>query len=249
MHRGIRRFVESAASRLGYAVIPEWALPHHEAAQFLRKTFALLETDCVLDVGANAGQYRDFLRTEVGFVGTIVSFEPIHAHAERLTSRARATDPAWQVKPFALGRTAGTARFNVMADTQFSSFLTPRHSQGNTFQQNRVTDSVEVEVRTLDDLLPGIEAEFSPRGIYLKLDTQGFDLEVLGGATRSLDRISGLQTEASVTPLYDGMPDFMETISAIRSMGFAISGMFPNNPQHFPRLVEFDCHFVSNKLL
>jgi len=80
---------------------------------------------------------------------------------------------------------------------------------------------------------------------YLKLDTQGFDLNVARGAGSEIRHFQALQMEASVTPIYDKMPDFTESIREFRHMGFELSAIFANNPEHFPRMIEFDCHMIN----
>ena len=112
---------------------------------------------------------------------------------------------------------------------------------------NVVTDQVEIQIRTLDELLPELEAELGNRNLYLKLDTQGFDLEVLKGASQSIDKIRDLQTEASVKPIYSEMPDYATSIRTLLSLGFELSGIFPNNSGYFPMLIEFDCFMIAER--
>jgi hypothetical protein len=59
----------------------------------------------------------------------------------------------------------------------------------------------------------------------LKIDTQGYDLEVLKGAENTLQSIRALQLEASVRPIYEGMPGFREVLDYLMSRGFALSAM------------------------
>lgn len=241
----MKGLVQRAARALGYTIVPEWRLVHFAQANYLRDLFQLYEIDCVFDVGANRGQYRDFLRLEVGYRGRIISFEALPSLAGVLTERA-AEDPLWQVELYALGRQPGVARFNVMAGEQFSSFLRPDHRAGSSFVEvNRVVEEVEVEVRCLSDIVPGLLRRHAVRNPYLKLDTQGFDLEVVAGAGEALRAFVALQTEASVKPIYAGMPEFATTIRTLNALGFELSGMFPNNPGHFPNLFELDCHMVA----
>ena len=237
--------VAALSESAGFTIIPNWRLQQYPQATYLRRLLSLLEIDCVLDVGANLGQYHDFLRSEVRYEGTIVSFEPIPANVAALRQRAR-QDPRWVIEGCALGRTSGTAPFNVMANDEFSSFLTPDHTATDRFTRlNRVQHIVEVEVRTLHDVVPALERDLHASGLYLKLDTQGYDLEVVAGAGEAIARFRGVQTEASVTPIYEGAPDFHTTIHTLQSLGFDLSGIFPNNPHHFPSMVEFDCYMVA----
>src|SRR5262245_15355813 len=245
----LKRAVLDTLRNVGYNVVPNWRLEKFPQSNFLRKLFSLLEIDCVFDVGANNGQYGRFLRQEVEYDGLIVSFEPVPSCLESLLEAARA-DEKWLVEPYALGRQAGRAKFNVMAGTQFSSFLSPDHSHVDMFSvKNRVVEEIDVEVKTLDQVFPRISALTRGSAFYLKLDTQGFDLEVAMGASSELEGFRALQTEASITPIYKGMPTFIESIDAFRRMGFEVSGIFPNNPSHFPRLLEFDCHMINRSFL
>lgn len=248
MAQGATRAILDAIERRGYTVLANWRVERFPMARCLRDLFRLLGVDCVLDVGANVGQYRNFLRYEVGYEGRIVSFEPIPRNVEVLARRA-AADEAWQIEPFALGATAGRSSFNVAAETVFSSFLQPTRGAADLFRgENEVTDRIEVEVRTLDDVLPELERRFAPKRIYLKLDTQGYDLEVVRGGRASMSRICGLQTEASVRQIYEGMPDYATTIREFEALGFELCSLFPVASGTFPRLVEFDCVMVASRL-
>ena len=245
----LKQWVAQQARACGYTVVPDWQLDRFAQARYLARLFETLAIDCVLDVGANRGQYRDFLRQEVSYTGWVISFEPVPALGAHLAQRAQA-DPRWQVEPVALGATPGTATLNVMASDTFSSFLAPNAAGAAMFAtRNRVAEQAEVPVHTLDARLPDLLARTGCSRPYLKLDTQGYDLAVIEGAATCLPKILALQTEASVTPIYEDAPDFATVIRQLEARGFALSGMFPNNPDHFPRMIEFDCHMLNQSQL
>jgi FkbM family methyltransferase len=247
--KAINETLKQLLKKCGFTVIGDWRLEHFAMSTYLHKLFEHFEIDCVLDVGAHLGEYHDFLRTQAGYSGKIVSFEPNANNVLALRERAK-SDPRWTIEGCALGPTPGQAEFNIMARSTFSSFLEPEHSSTARFKgRNELLERVSVEVRTLDEVIPRLETQLAVKNIYLKLDTQGFDLEVLKGGRQTLPRIKALQTEASIVPIYKGMPDYVETIGTCRSLGFELSGMFPNNPEHFPRLIEFDCFLVNAKFL
>ena len=54
-----------------------------------------------------------------------------------------------------------------------------------------------------------------------------------------------MQSEVSVLPLYDGMPDYKTSIEAFGAAGFDLSGLFPVVLDQALRVVEFDCVAVS----
>ena len=231
--------------KMGYKIVPIWRHEHYAQSEYLRKLFTYLKIDCVFDVGANDGQYGQFLRHEVGFNGTIISFEPIPSSIEKLRKLSE-SDSQWIIKPYALGKTRSKAEFNIMKESQFSSFLEPSHDSVKMFMDNnQVSEKIEVDVLTLAEIMPDLVKEYGITSPYLKLDTQGFDLEVARGAGSLLSNFRALQSEASVKQIYKGMPSYSESIQTYNDMGFDLSGIFPNNPGHFPLLIEFDLHMIN----
>src|SRR5438128_6981528 len=109
----VKESVLRVSRALGYDIVPLREMKERDFALHLRELLARLEIDCVLDVGANVGQYHDFLRDKVLYEGLIVSFEPIGRHVELLKSRARA-ERDWHIEGYALGPREGTLPINVM---------------------------------------------------------------------------------------------------------------------------------------
>jgi FkbM family methyltransferase len=236
--------VEAVAGHLGYAILPKWRLPNFDLAEHLRQVFDRHDIATVLDVGANTGQYASFLRQEVGFKGLIVSIEPIPECFDALRREA-AKDPDWIVINAALGPVDGEAPFNVMAHNVFSSFLEPNNELvPGMATLNQVRRRILTRVRRLDSVLAEIEATRPPERIYLKLDTQGFDLEVLKGAGAAIHRIRALQTELSVVPLYERMTDWQSAIAALREYGFEPSGFWAVARDPALKAVELDCVMI-----
>ena len=233
---------------LGYHIIPKASAWSHYSTLNLKKLFRLLQVDCVLDVGANVGQYWRHLRNEVGFDGVVVSFEPIPDNVRKLRDLARADDK-WIIEECALGSTSCQMQLNVMNRTDFSSFLEPDHRGGQFEAENRIAHRVSVPVRTLDEIFPKIAREAQCKSVYLKVDTQGYDLEVIKGGQRTLKSIVALQTEASVIPIYEGMPDYVTTVRTLEGLGFVLSGIYPNHDGNFPKLIEFDAVMIKRDAL
>ncbi|MBW4092021.1 MAG: FkbM family methyltransferase [Proteobacteria bacterium] len=241
----MKQALANIAGKLGYSIVPNWRKDNLVIVEHLRKLFALLEVDLVIDVGANEGQYYRFLRDFVGYRGNVVSFEPLPHLAARLQDRAR-KDPIWTVEACALGGAPGRASFNVMNDTQFSSLLQPTRQETLEYQEcNTVEQKIDVSVRTLSEVLPELRQRFGARSIYLKTDTQGYDLEVLRGGGEDLSSLSALQAELAVTRFYEGAPRYHEVIGYLEDRGFALSAIFPNNVGQFPRWFEFDCYMIN----
>ena len=217
-------------------------------AEHVRRQFDRLEIGCVLDVGANRGQYRDFLRDSVGYTGRIISFEPIVDLATSLCGRAAAEDPQWQVHAHALGAIEEQRDLHVMRGTSYSSFFQPTEIavKGRIGSKNVVERLERVTVRRLDDVVAD-GLVLGPGGVWLKVDTQGWDLEVLRGAPRTLLSISALQIELSVIPIYQGMPDYLTVLPELRRLGFEVGALTPVNRDELGRVIEFDCALVASR--
>ncbi|MBR8740142.1 FkbM family methyltransferase [Nocardiopsis sp. MG754419] len=214
----------------------------HLGARHVASVLRHYRVDCVFDVGANVGQYGRQLRRH-GYRGRIVSFEPVPAMAERLRAVA-AEDPDWRVHEMALGREDGTAEINVVQGSM-SSLLDPS-AYGNTrYKRFRRTHPQTIVLRRLeglmDEALAGIEA---PRP-YLKMDTQGFDLETYSGAGKRIEEFVGLQSEVALMRIYEGMPRMTEALAVYEAEGFEVTGMYPvTREERTERVLEFDCVMV-----
>jgi FkbM family methyltransferase len=210
----------------------------------LSKVFDHFEIDTVLDVGANAGQYHDFLRQRVGFNGVIHSFEPVSRLAEKLAVKAR-DDAQWIVHQHALGAEQATREIRITASDTFSSFLDSGVSEESEFAASiAVVGSEQVLIKRLDDLWRGLGI-VDPARLYLKIDTQGFDIQVLRGATELLSLIKAFQFELPVQPIYKGSPNYLDILKQLEESGFALSGLFPISIDERLRAVEFDCVMVA----
>jgi FkbM family methyltransferase len=233
--------LHKAAARLA-----GWELQHIRKDQptletHLQQLLPKLGIDCLLDVGANHGQYGSMLR-RCGYKGHIASFEPVKASFEILRARA-AKDPQWNVYHYALGAKAGESMIHVSRSTVMASFLDATEFSHKQFPEGMpVTRDEKVTIRTLDDVFSSVtEGLKSPR-VFLKMDTQGYDLQVFAGAKRTLPQVRGLQTEISIQAIYEGMPDYLESLATYTKAGFVMSGLYPvSRDKQTLALIELDC--------
>jgi FkbM family methyltransferase len=241
---GVKELVRKGATRVGCQI---GRLPGIELlSTHLATLFNRLRINCILDVGAHVGQYGRFLRN-LGYQGRIVSFEPIGANFAVLEQRL-AGDRNWNARRLALGHTEGTIPINVTNLTQFSSFLPPNsYSQGQFGHLSAVDHTEEVEVRRLDSVWDEVMGSLTDPRVFLKLDTQGYDLKVLEGSGVHLGQVAALQSELAVKPIYEGMTGYMEAISAMNEMGFELTGLFPVTRDVELKIVEFDCVMTRSR--
>jgi FkbM family methyltransferase len=246
MGRWLHTLVARLLGKFGLELIPSWRMVRLPLARHLRDVFDECDIRCVLDVGANTGQYRDFLRREVGYRGQIISFEPISGEFERLRKRA-ADDSRWHVMNLALGDHDYSAELHVMASSDLSSLHMPK-AKGPQYRMNVVQRNETVSVRRLDKVVEELGSIVPTGGVYLKTDTQGHDLAVIEGASGILERVVALQSEMAVVRVYDNAPSYTDAIAALETKGYLLSGMFPAAVGGGLRLFEFDCVMIRRGL-
>jgi hypothetical protein len=109
--------------------------------------------------------------------------------------------------------------------------------------RRKIAENSALSRSTLDAEFPDEE---SLRTTFLKLDTQGFDLEVLRGAPVSVGIIPALQSEVSFEPIYENMPAYHEAMAEFGRHGFAVANMFLVIQNECGIAAEFDCVMVRS---
>lgn len=206
------------------------------------------QIDIVLDVGANRGQFGSELR-RMGYKGKIISFEPISSAFEVLQETAR-NDLHWDIHKLALGSKNTEQKIYVADMSVFTSFLKSNDWCEQQFGKSSVGSTEEtVIVRRLDEVLHETVENLDKARIYLKMDTQGYDLEVFKGLGGKYDKIFALQSEMSVIAIYQGMPHLTDSISFFEKAGFELAGMYPVTQEESTlSVIEFDCMMVNSKI-
>jgi FkbM family methyltransferase len=181
--------------------------------------------DVVLDVGANTGQFASGLRRS-GFQGQILSFEPLSA-AHQALRKAAENDPLWTIMDrCAVGATAGSASINIAGNSASSSLLPMLDRHKDAAPHSAYEGSEECPVVTLDDV---IDSTFRDRTTLfgLKIDTQGFEAQVLAGLSRHRGSVKVILCELSLVPLYDGGPVMTEVCRILADLGYRCVALSP----------------------
>jgi FkbM family methyltransferase len=209
-----------------------------------------LEVDLVLDVGANRGQFGQGLRG-LGYAGPLVSFEPASGPRERLEELA-AADPAWSVRPWALGSASATADLHAVDEESELGSLRAASEFGREWKDVLGRTRAErVDVRRLDEVWADVRSTAGDaRRVLLKLDTQGHDLEAFRGAgalVRAGGPVVALLTEVAVLPIYDGVPTMDAHLAELADAGWALAGLHPVSfERETLRMIELDAVLVRS---
>ena len=184
----------------------------------------LYGVETVFDLGANIGMSGQYLRN-LGFRGKIVSCEPVARYYEEL-KRNSARDPQWLCERVAVGDAEGESEINVTGGSGgASSFLTMTPAVTEHAPELAVVAHERVRVTTLDALA----RKHYPAGdrLFLKLDVQGYERNVLEGGRATLDRVVGMRIELSVLKCYEGEPLLCDMLPYLYGLGFSLAGIEP----------------------
>lgn len=237
--------VRHAARRLGWEI--RRIDPDAYLGIFATRVIADFGLNCVVDVGANVGQFGQMLRAE-GYQGELVSFEPVAEVYDELAA-ATARDGRWRAVHLALGAQNAEMQINVMRSSNMSSLLDPSVEAIDRWSfVEPVERSEAVQVARLDDVLGDHAPSLDPLRVYLKVDTQGTDLDVIEGAKGVLGCVGAIQTELSFKPLYRRQVSYTETLDYLRSLDYQVAGVFPIVHDDNTAIIEADCVLVHRDL-
>lgn len=185
----------------------------------LLKAFKRFQIDLVLDIGANQGQFSLDLRA-VGYAGKIVSFEPL-PDAYAVLAKNAAADGNWLVHPqAAIGDYDGQTQINIAANSVSSSILPMLESHASAARNSAYVDVETVPINRLDSVAQAYLGE--AKHPFLKIDTQGFEWQVLDGAAETLAGARGVLCELSLVPLYEGQRLWLDMIQRLEREGFTL---------------------------
>jgi FkbM family methyltransferase len=185
----------------------------------IRKGLEKFSVDLVFDIGANTGQFATELRA-IGYKGRIVSFEPL-SDAHKKLNREATRDGKWHVHPkTAIGDFDGEIEINIAGNSVSSSVLPMLEAHAAAAVTSAYIGAEKVAIARLDSIasnyLSGEETYF------IKIDTQGFEWQVLDGAKETLANAQGVLCELSLVPLYEGQRLWLEMIERLNREGFSL---------------------------
>jgi FkbM family methyltransferase len=197
---------------------------------------------CIFDVGANIGQ--SIKRFKNIFLNPIIhSFEPVKECFDIINNKYY--DKNITINNFALGNYNNFKFFNVNKLTYTSSFLdiNKQNNKSFLFEKKR---KEKVKIIKLDNYIKNNNIKYVD---VLKIDTQGYELEVLKGAKNSLKRIKFIEIEITLDNIYKGNPPFYQIDYIMRKNNFEIYQLGEFSYQDIDdRLKSFDILYKNSLL-
>ena len=176
----------------------------------------------VIDVGAHHGQFALFARHRFPHA-QLFCFEPL-PDAQQILRQVFTQAAQIEFFEVALGPDKTVAQAMHVSRLDDSSSLLPITRRYTTaFPGTEEATSISVPVTRLDDVL----ADPAPaRPCLLKIDVQGYELEVLRGGEQTLRGVDEVFVECSFVELYTGQALAGELIAHLWSRGFKLTGVF-----------------------
>lgn len=175
----------------------------------------------VADVGAAGGFFPYWIH--FGKHKRLIGFEPDAKECARLRE-VRGLD----IFPVALGRRRESRVFFMANNHTCSSMMDINREYWARFPMDGTHELVGKHIiETVD--LDGFAAENGIGDIdFIKLDTEGTELEILEGAERLLqDKIIAIEVEVAFQPIHHGRPLFGDVDAYLRKQGFAMFDLAP----------------------
>lgn len=199
--------------------------PYQDASRRLLSSLQRREVAVVLDVGANEGQFARSTR-RAGYRGRMISFEPLSDAHGRLLVNAK-HDHLWSVAPrCAVGASSGELQINIAANSGSSSILNMLHRHIAGDPKSVYVGKETVTMITLDGFLD-CQPDLAHTPIALKIDTQGYEAEVLAGLKKWSDRVQVIFVEMSLVPLYQDQINFVDLYRMIEDRGYRCISVEP----------------------
>lgn len=243
LYERMRACVRACTRRMGYDIVR-----YHPRSPLLEQRRRLLDyfgITAVIDVGANVGQYATQLRQDLGFPGRIVSFEPLPQAFAKL-ALAASGDPRWDVMPLAIGNQDGNMDIHVSENLVSSSFLEMNDLHVAAAPDSRYCGSHRVSIAKLDTVFPTLmPAADRTERLLLKIDTQGFEKQVIEGAAHVLPFMTLVQMELSLVPLYRDEELLLPMCGRMSSLGYGLVSVEPGfSDPRSGRLLQVDTFFA-----
>jgi FkbM family methyltransferase len=194
----------------------------------------------IYDIGANVGRWT-LLAKAIHPPAHVEAFEPLNDHAE-IFARQTKNLAGIRLHRMALGSHNGEGMMNV-ADFSDASSLLPLARGSHGWAGLRELRRERVTVRRLDDL---VDTGRIPPPDLMKLDVQGYELEVLRGARDTLGRTRAVIAEVSFVECYQRQCLFHDVVSFMADRNFRLHAFGAGTVIGGP-LVQTDVLFLRSE--
>lgn len=218
--------------KVGFDVIrmPKHQLCNRDLFEHDVKVLIKQKRPFIIDVGANKGQSIDFFKKQFPDA-FIYSFEPNPQLYTSLCNQYRQYNNI-RVYPFALGDVIEEKELYIYTNNELSSLKKMDITPINPFSSEGISKIEQTKVVSLDEFL----AEKNISIVHLlKIDTQGYEMEVLKGCVKSLQNgvIQNIYLELNFISIYENQSNYLDILDFLGRFNFQIVGLYELNRPEF----------------
>ena len=235
-----------------YFAITPYNLPKHLSLgnqQIYKRLSAFIldfESYCVVDVGASDGWFSKII-FHFKPDAQIIAFEPLSTHTKALEYMRQRYPKKFEYHLKALGEKEGSSEITEFGTTGLSSLkklIDGRYDRGGF--SAKIVKKETIKITTLDRFF---EQSKNKKRLVVKIDTQGFEMEVLKGAAKlfSENRIDCVIIELATIPKYEGQAISTDFLHFFEGHNFILFDLYPFFYEEKGPLTEFDAVFVNRR--
>lgn len=205
-----------------------------------------INPDLFIDCGANKGGYYQTIK-DSGFNKKIILLEPNINLISKYLIQITNNDKNVKIYNLGTGNKNCKKNFYITDDknSDLSSFKEKTKFFDQRFYKTKIKDEESISVRRLDNLLKENKIKKNVK-IFLKVDTQGFDMETLIGLGNKIKQVYLIKIELSVIQLYKNSQKHWEILSYLKKNSFEPIYFLNGQRDKLGRLIEYDGYFLRN---
>ena len=214
----------------------------------------------VFDIGARYGVHPSWQRLFNFNLIQYTAFEPEQEGFREIRNQY-AHYPNYHAVNAALGSTSQIVQLNVLKHKGLSTLLKPNVDSIWFKQEGREQESNMLEIQEVQSWSTvDYCKQFNVHPNFLKIDTEGYEMNVLHGAKELLPEIMGLRIEVPFSQTFEGGGNAQEIIGCLLDQGFVLANIdydgkgiaqsyFCPNPQRFGLMASSDAVFITKDFL
>jgi len=190
----------------------------------------------LVDIGARGG-LRDRWKLCQRYLN-VIGFEPDERSFKELKQSS-----SMKFLNIGLYKEKGLFDLNLTRKKGCTSMLKPNRTFLDRFPNGEDYDIL----KTIKINVDALDSQSRRNGFgdidFMKMDTQGTELAILEGATKSLENVFGLEIEVEFVPVYENVTLFADVDSFVRKFGFQILDL----NQHYYTISQFGMTYGQNR--
>ncbi|WP_430882380.1 FkbM family methyltransferase [Granulosicoccus sp. 3-233] len=201
----------------------------------------------VVDIGANRGKFaRKVIKHSKNKIG-VLCVEP-NKDAIGGFAAKQVSNNMVKILNCAVDASESNQKFYITNNDEFSSLKRPEDIDPMLAEKILVNAVVDVNTLTLDSILKSHMFCSSGLNVFVKIDSQGMDYEIVEACTQLEERVCCILTEISMSDLYSTKVDWKEHVQMLEERGFVMAAVYQSNPGHLLKIHDINAVFINSRI-